>query len=99
MFFGFLLRIQSFNKLNCMLKEKEFKNLLSRGTKLPLIDVVRDTLKSIDLNDLADMNLGIIKKVIENKTFRKGTIDGYAFEAIDGTKLFGSNKKSCKIRV
>lgn len=28
--FGFLFRIQSLNELNCMLKEKEFKNLFPR---------------------------------------------------------------------
>ncbi len=33
--FGFLLRIQSLNELNCMLKEKEFKNLFPRGTVIP----------------------------------------------------------------
>ena len=39
---GFLLRIKSFNELNCMLRENEFKNVLSKGTKLPLIDTIRD---------------------------------------------------------
>ena len=53
-------------------------------------------LKVIDLNGFANINKSIIKKVIENKTFRKGTIDGYIVAAIDGTKIFGSNKKCCK---
>ena len=43
---GFLLRIQSLNELNCMLKENEFKKLFTKGTKSPLIDTIRDTLKS-----------------------------------------------------
>lgn len=34
-----------------------------------------------------------VKKAIENKTFGKGTIDGYTVEAIDETKIFGSNNK------
>lgn len=93
---GFLLRIKSFNELNCILKENEFKNLFLKGAKLPQIDVVRDTLKVIDLNGLANINKGIIKKAIENKAFRKGTIDGYTVAAIDGTKIFGSNKKCCQ---
>jgi len=71
-----------------MLKEREFKNLFHRKTILPLIDIIRDTLKSIKLDGLANMNKGIIKKAIENKVFRNGTIDG--------TKLFGSNKKCCE---
>ena len=37
----------------------------------------------------------IIKKAKQNKVLRNGTIDGYTVAAIDGTKLFGSNKKSC----
>jgi len=36
-----------------------------------------------------------VKTAVENKVFEKGTIDGYTVVAIDGTKLFGSNKKSC----
>ena len=32
---------------------------------------------------------------MENKVFEHGTIDGYTVVAIDGTKFFGSNKKSC----
>jgi hypothetical protein len=92
---GFLFRIKSLNVLNCMLKEKEFKNVFSRDFKLPLIDTIRDTLKSIDLKGLANMNKGIIKNVIENKVFRNGTIDGFTVAAIDGTKFFGSNKKCC----
>lgn len=94
--FGVLLRIQSLNELNCMLKEKEFGKLFPRQIKLPLIDTIRDTLKAIDLNGLADINKGIIKKEVENKTYRKGTIDGFTVVAIDGTKFFGSNKKCCE---
>jgi hypothetical protein len=41
------------------------------------------------------MNKSIIKKAIENKAFRNGTIDGCTVAAIDGTKFFGSNKKCC----
>lgn len=79
-----------------MLKENEFKKLFSKRTKSPLIDTIRDTLQVIDLDGLASINKSIIKKSIENKTFRKGTIDGYIVAAIDGTKIFGSNKKCCK---
>ena len=37
----------------------------------------------------------IHKTAVENKAFQNGTIDGYTVAAIDGTKFFGSNKKSC----
>ncbi len=35
-----------------MLKENEFTRLFPTGTKLPMIDAIRDTLKVIDLNRL-----------------------------------------------
>lgn len=44
-----------------MWKENEFNNVFSKGTKLPMIDTIRDTLKSIDLNGLAEINR-IIRK-------------------------------------
>lgn len=42
------------------------------------------------------MNSKIIKKAKRNKVLEEGTIDGYTVAAIDGTKLFGSYKKSCE---
>ncbi len=93
--FGFLLRIKSFNELGCMLKENEFNKLFTRGTKLPKVDTIRDTLKVIDIKGLKEINQHIVKKAFENKVFEKGTIDGHTVVAIDGTKFFGSNKKSC----
>ena len=60
-----------------------------------MIDTIRDTLKSIDLSGLADINRSIISKAIENKAFDDGTIEGYTVAAIDGTKFFGSNRKCC----
>jgi hypothetical protein len=75
--FGFLLRIQSLNELNCMLKENELRKLFTKGTKLPLVDTIRDTLKVIELKGVSNINKSIIRKAINNKTFRKGTIDGY----------------------
>ena len=93
--FGFLLRIKSFNELNLMIKNNEFSKLVPRGTKLPQVDAIRDTLKVMDINRLKQINDHIVKKAVENKIFENGTIDGYTVVAIDGTKFFGSNKKSC----
>ncbi|MBU3097672.1 transposase [Clostridium sp. DSM 17811] len=91
-----MIRIQSFNELNNRIKSNDFRRLVSRKTKIPLIDTIRDTLKGINVQGLDDINVGIIKKSVENKVFRKGTIEGYKVAAIDGTKIFGSNKKSCE---
>ena len=78
-----------------MIKNNEFIKLFSHGTKLPQVDAIRDTLKVIDINGLNQINQHIVKKSVENKVFANGTIDGYNVVAIDGTKFFGSNKKSC----
>ena len=93
--FGFLLRVKSFNELNLMIKNNEFNKLFPRGAKLPQVDAIRDTLKVININGLKQNNKHIIKRAINNKVFKNGTIDGYTVAAIDGTKFFGSNKKSC----
>ena len=66
---GFLLRIKSFNELNLMIKNNEFSKLFPRGTRLPLVDAIRDTLKTIDIKGLKQINEYIIKKAIENKVF------------------------------
>ena len=78
-----------------MIKNHEFSQLFPRGTKLPQIDAIRDTLKVMDIDGLKQVNQDIVKKAVENKVFENGTIDGYTVVAIDGTKFFGSNKKSC----
>jgi hypothetical protein len=75
--FGFLLRIKSFNELSCMLKENEFKMMFLKGTKMPKIDTIRDTLKIIYINGFTVLMKTIIKKAIDNKTFAKVTIGGY----------------------
>ncbi|MFA6807557.1 MAG: hypothetical protein WCR27_01055 [Eubacteriales bacterium] len=78
-----------------MIKNHEFSKLFPRGTNLPQVDAIRDTLKVIDLYGLNQINQHIVKTAVENKAFENGTIDGYTVVAIDGTKFFGSNKKSC----
>ena len=93
--FGFLLRIKSFNELNFMIKNHEFSKLFSPGTKLPQVDSIRDTLKVMNIDGLKQINQHIVKTAVNNKAFENGTIDGYMVAAIDGTKFFGSNRKSC----
>ena len=93
--FGFSLRIKSFNELSLMIKNHEFSKLFPRGTKLPQVDAIRDTLKVMNIDGLKQINQHIVKTAVSNKAFENGTIDGYMVAAIDGTKFFGSNKKSC----
>lgn len=93
--FGFILRIRSFNELNYMIKNNEFKNVLPKGCKLPGIDSIRDTLKVIDISGIRNMLKNCIVKTRENKVFVNGTIDGLVVCAIDGTQTFNSEKKKC----
>ena len=92
---GFIMRIQSFNELKYRIRSNDFQSIVSRKKQLPQIDTIRDTLKVVDTMGLERMNQRIIKKAKRNKVFDHGTIDGYTVAAIDGTKLFGSYKKSC----
>lgn len=93
---GFVVRIRSFNELNQMLMNNEFDKVLKRGSNLPKIDAIRDTLKVADCGQIRGILKNIIVKAKENKVFEKGTIDGYVVTAIDGTQTFNSDKKSCK---
>jgi len=93
---GFMLRIQSLNELKFMQKENEFKNIFSNRITKPSIDTIRDTIKVIKTDGLKSMLQHTVKRAITNKVFDKGTIDGYTVAAIDGTKVFGSNKKCCE---
>jgi len=76
---GFLVRIQSLNELKYKIQSKDFQGVISRKTKLPQIDVIREVLKRIDLSGLEDLTSSIVKKARENKVFKKGTIDDYTF--------------------
>ncbi len=93
---GFLFRIDSFNELNYMLKDKRFKQLIHPTMRTAQIDATINTLKRIDNSVLSKMLGSIVKKSVRNKAYRDGTIDGYVVAAVDGTKLFGSTNKSCE---
>ena len=69
---GFMLRIESMNELKYMLKGNEFRNVFRRGSRLPQIDTIRDTLKVIDLDGLEVILENTIKKAIKNKVYRNG---------------------------
>ncbi len=90
---GLLLRIESMNELKFMLAENEFRNVSRRGSRLPQIDTIRDTLKVIDLDGLEVILENTVKKAIKNKVFSNGTIDGYMVGAVDGTKFFGKQEE------
>ena len=94
--FAFICGFKSFNRLERWLRNKKFKRLFPRGTRLPRIDTIRRSLSSFDIDSLNGMHERIVKTVFRNKVFRKGTIDGLKVAAIDGVEVFESTKKSCE---
>jgi len=92
---GFLLRVQSFNRMNYMIKTGEFDNLVSNKKEVPKIDAMRNSLKSVDLDILRKINEMIIKKSGRNKVLGDGTIDGLNVAGIDGTNLFNNQSPHC----
>ena len=92
---GFLLRIQSFNQLNCMIKTGEFNNICSSKNGIPGIDAIRNSMMSVNLNMLRKINERIIKKAVRNKVLDEGTINEYTVAAIDGTNLFNNQSPHC----
>ena len=66
--FAFMLRIKSMNELKFMLEDNEFNNTVSRGTELPQIDTIRDTLKVIEVDGLKYILINSVKKAIEKKS-------------------------------
>jgi len=74
---GFMIRIESMNELKFRLKENEFIHVFSRGTKLPQIDTIRDTLKVLEVDGLKVILRHTVERAIVNKAFNNGTIDGY----------------------
>lgn len=90
------MRIRSFNELNNMIKNTDFKKISVKTCKLPGIDTIRDTLKVIETDGLREMLKCCITKTRENKVFDNGTIDGLVVCAIDETQTFNSDKKKCE---
>lgn len=80
------------NVINCYIKTGEFDWMKKR---IPKVDAIRNSLKSINLDGLREINTSIIKKTIRNKVLAGGTIDGYIVAAIDGTKLFNTKDPHC----
>jgi len=78
-----------------MIKCDEFDSLITSKTRIPRIDAIRSSLKSIDLSGLRKLNKSIIRKAVRNKVLDEGTIDGYTVAAIDGTRLFRTQKSHC----
>ena len=60
---GVLVRIQSLNELKYKIWSRDFQGVISKKTKLPQIDVIREVLKKIDLSGLENLTSSIVKKL------------------------------------
>ena len=84
---GFLLRIRSFNQLNFLIKAGEFNSIYAYEDRIPKVDAIRNSLKSINLNTLRRINQKIVRKAVRNKVYNEGTIDGGVY------RKFGQKNK------
>lgn len=57
-----------------MIKSGEFDNLVLSNEKIPKIDTIRSSPKTVTLNHLRKINNSIIKKVVRNKVLDEGII-------------------------
>lgn len=96
--FAFVLQVSSFNRMKYLLEDnkKRFMNLLPKGKRLPKIDTVRETVKSMEVEDVREMQERLIDKIAENKVLRENTINGLRVAAVDGVELFSSKVKCCE---
>jgi len=96
-FWGFILRVQSFNQLEKMINYGCFNPLFSKKVKLPSIDAIGEALAKWDLVALEKSFQSINSVLAKKKTFSNGTIDGFTVCAIDGTDIVNTGeKKKCK---
>ncbi len=94
LFIAMFTRERSFNQLlEKIHKRKKYKNMFGKKENIPKAHVFRDGIKELNIEDLKQINKGIIMKAKENKAYRKGTVDGHVVVGIDGVECFGSYKK------
>ncbi|MGH4138238.1 transposase [Clostridium sp.] len=70
-----------------------FNPLFPKKIKLPSIDTIARTLTKWDLKALERSFQNINSILAKNKTFNKGTIDGYTVCAFDGTDIINTGEK------
>jgi len=92
---SFILQYESFHEIFTYSTSKKRLRHIVKG-RIPKTDAARRVLKLLDIAGIRRIHESIVKKIYENKTLRKGTIDGYVVAAIDGVELFQSTKKNCK---
>lgn len=90
----FILQYQSFHEIFTYQTTRKRIKHLAKG-RIPKTDAAREIMMNIDPQELKSILDSMVGKIYENKTFRKGTIDGYTVVALDGVELFSSYYKKC----
>ena len=95
--FSFAMHVSSFNRMKYLLEHNKtrFLNLFPKNTRLPKIDAIRDSVKSMNLNDVNEMHDAIVANAIQNDALVGNTINGLRVTAVDGVELFKSKVKCC----
>jgi len=94
---GMILQKPSIHSILESISFRKIMNHMFRlEVKIPKKDAAREIYEQIETKELLGIHDETIKKIRENKTFRKGTIDGLVVSAIDGVELFTSENKCCK---
>jgi hypothetical protein len=95
-FFCGLLRIRSFNALEPRLREKPFVRLAG-GTaeRLCSADTLSRSLRSMALDSVRALSVGLVAQAERNKVFREGWIGALRCVALDGWEPICSYNRHC----
>lgn len=96
-FFLFLLRLPSFNRLEEELQEKPLQRLIPPSLgPLPSADTLGYALERFDTERLERNLVDLNRKLKRNKVYRSAGLGGRLVAAMDGVELFHSQSRSCE---
>lgn len=95
-FFLFLLRLPSFNRLEKELQRRPLQRLIPPALgPLPSADTLGYALECFDWEPLERALVGVNRQLKRNKVYRSGSLKGWLVAAMDGVELFHSQSRCC----